>query len=62
MLKVFKNFDVKGFVLKVFRSSLLLYLWMDLVYTWYGNRYWSQVFSSHDHKLGVKVTDFEFLC
>ena len=27
-----KNFDVK-----VFRSLLLLYLWMDLVYTWYGN-------------------------
>ena len=24
---------------KVFRSSLLFYLWMDLVYTWYGNRY-----------------------
>ena len=39
---------------------------MDLVYTWYGNTYWFQVFSSsissHDHNLGVKVTDFEFLC
>ena len=38
---------------------------MDLVYIWYGNRYWSQVFStisSLDHNLGVKVTDFEFLC
>ena len=55
----------KVFVL-VFRSSLLLYLLMDLVYTWYGNRYWSQIFSSsiscHDHNLGVKVTNFEFLC
>ena len=49
------------FLFLIFKSSLLLYLWMDLVYTWYGNRYWSQSFSSsissHDHNLGVKVTD-----
>ena len=48
-----------------FLSSLLLYLWMDLVYTWYSNRYWSQSFSSsissRDHNLGVKV-DLELLC
>ena len=57
---------LKVLCVKVFRSSLLLYLWMDLVYTWYSNRYWSHFFSSsispHDCNLGVKVTDFEFLC
>ena len=61
-----RSHTFRVYVLKFFRSSLLLYLWMDLVYTWYGNRYWSQIFSSsissHDHNLGVKVTDFEFLC
>ena len=53
------------FLFLIFYSSLLLYLWMDLVYTWYGNRYWSQSLSSsissHDHNLGVKVTDSTFM-
>ena len=55
-----------SFCVKVFRSSLLHYLLMDLVHSWYDDRYWSKVFiisiSAHERDLGVKVTDLEFLC
>ena len=39
---------------------------MDVVYMWYGDRYWSQILFSTipipDHDLQVKVTDLEISC
>ena len=59
-LRIFKL----KFYVKVFRTSLLLYQTMDLIYIWYHAIYWSKVFistiSTHDRDLGVEVTDLEF--
>ena len=57
-----KNFYV-SFCTQDFRS-LLGCLQINLLETWYGERYCFEVFisniSTHDHDLGVKVTDLEF--
>ena len=58
------NFDVKDFVLKVLGAHYFFtFGWILFILGMVID--WSQVFSSissHDHNLGVKVTDFEFLC
>ena len=57
-----KNFYV-SFCTDNFRS-LLGYLQMNLLETWYDERYCFKVFirniSTYNHDLGVKVTDLEF--
>ena len=57
-----KNFYV-SFCTEDFRS-LLGCLQINLLETWYGERYCFKVFisntSTYNHDLGVKVTDLEF--
>ena len=54
------------FYVKVFRTSLFPNSFMDLVYIWYDDRYWSKILFSTIptlmHDLRVKVTDLELLC
>ena len=62
------DLDMLKFNVKVFRTSLFPNPLMDLVYIWYGDRYWSKILFSTIptpmHDLKVKVTDLEllFLC
>ena len=57
-----KNFYV-SYCTKDFRS-LLGCLQINLLETWYGERYCFKVFTSnistYNHDLGIKVTDLEF--
>ena len=51
------------FCIKVFKISYFLNPCMDLLYTWYDNRYWCKILfgttPTPAYDLAVKVTDLE---